>query len=158
MYIIHNYSSRQFFAILKYCSLLVKKFISKGWGKKIGGELEISRNRFFENRGKAFRMDKNDATSTKLAVWAGYILLSGVSRWVAGGFFIRCSRWIDKTRAFKTLPLSRHARTLFVFVASFDTRVYICICVCVWAPFLKGQFYEKTNVERWYVDRRLINY
>lgn len=66
VHIIRNYSSRQFFRNFKI--LLVKKFISKGWGKKIGGELEISRNRFFENRGKAFRTDKNDATSTKLAV------------------------------------------------------------------------------------------
>lgn len=64
------YNSQLFFATIfrNFKILLVKKFISKGWGKKIGGELEISRNRFFENRGKAFRTDKNDATSTKLAV------------------------------------------------------------------------------------------
>lgn len=73
---------------------------------------------FFKNRGKAFTAGKNERHFYETGGVSGLYFVEWrlkMGGW-EGGFFIRRSRWIDKTRAFQALPLSRHAPTLFVFV------------------------------------------
>lgn len=135
VYIIHNYSSRQFFAtrikiLLAALKIHLERIEIRLCGKDRSREFKISKNRFSRIEEKLSRRVKTSGTSTKLAVWAGYILLSGVSRWVAGRGDFSSGVPAGSTRLGPS-KLSHCHGTLQHFsfsLASSSTHAYMCVC------------------------------